>query len=58
MISYKKDRSCTLVILDKKVVGRIIVKDGGFCYQPIGSKYSGEVFRTVSEVKKSLESDN
>lgn len=58
MISYKIKNDYFEVFLDKKMLGKIKKnKDNLFQYFPKGSKLSGKPFKTIEEVKKSLESD-
>lgn len=47
------------VKLDGKAVGAIKLVEGGFAYFPNGSKrgLTAEVFKTVRDVQRSLESD-
>jgi hypothetical protein len=49
-----------LVRLDGKITGRIKLVEGGFRYFPKGSRkgLAGELFKSVSEVQVSLESDD
>lgn len=54
MITYK---TIIEVLVDGKKTGEIRETDGGFHYVPNGGlKYAGETFRTLGEVKRSLES--
>lgn len=46
------------VKLDGKIIGHIQEKNGGFAYFPKGSKDHGEIFSSISDVKKSLEEDD
>jgi hypothetical protein len=56
MITYKNKNSIIQVFLDNKIVGSIKKnKDNLYQYFPKGSKSSGEPFKTIQEVKKSLE---
>lgn len=58
MISYKNKNDYIEVFLDKKMIGKIKEnKEKLFQYFPKGSKNYGEPFKTIAEVKKSLESD-
>lgn len=58
MISYKIKNDYFEVFLDKKMLGKIKKnKDNLFQYFPKDSKLSGKPFKTIEEVKKSLESD-
>jgi hypothetical protein len=58
MISYKDKNTKIDVLLDKKTVGYILKnKENLFQYFPKGNKEGGSQFKTISEVKKSLESD-
>lgn len=47
------------VRLNKKVVGRIKRNGDGFAYFPKGARkgVAGEIFKTVDEVKRSLEGE-
>jgi hypothetical protein len=45
------------VKLDGKVIGSIRIVQGGFTYFPRNSRQHGEVFKSVAEVQRSLESD-
>lgn len=38
-----------------KTIGEIIKTVGGYCYKPVGSSKTGEIFNTVHEVKLSIE---
>ncbi len=44
----------TDVMLENKLVGKIKSVDGGHCYFPKGKKTGGDIFKTLSECKKSL----
>ena len=46
---------CCKVKLDKKIVGAIYNFGGTYYYRPAGG-VSGEMFKTIDEVKASLES--
>ncbi len=55
MLSFKPEKVGTSVFLDGKRVGTIFaVKGGGFAYFPKGHNTHGEVFPTISAVKRSL----
>lgn len=59
-ITYIHQPNAATVKLDGKVVGKIAHttdNGGGWTYWPKGWKEHGEVFPTVDEVKRSLESD-
>lgn len=43
------------VRVDGKIVGEIRPTDGGFYYQPKGSKLRGDTFATAEDVRRSLE---
>jgi hypothetical protein len=45
------------VSIGKNRVGTIKQVDGGFRYEPIGGDHYGDIFKTVKQVKKSLEND-
>jgi len=45
------------VKIDRKIVGEIKKTDNGFQYFPKGQKTGGQVYNTLGEVYKSLESD-
>lgn len=38
-----------------KIIGHINKVEGGYNYKPLGSKFVGDTFASVSEVKRSLE---
>lgn len=58
MITYFwKSNNVIQVKLDGRIIGTIKPKDGGFAYYPKGWKESGDVFKTISEVKRSIESE-
>lgn len=59
MIKYKKDNTNIAVLLDGKIVGSIRPVAGGYRYFPRGKgeKFAGEVFKTIQQVKESLESE-
>lgn len=59
-ITYIHQPNAATVKLDGKVVGKIAHtphQGGGWTYWPKGSKTHGEVFKTVHEVKRSLEEE-
>jgi hypothetical protein len=57
MITYKSSsKEAIIVLLNGKHAGLIQRKEG-FAYFPKNSKTSGEIFKTIEEVKKSLEQD-
>ncbi len=52
------DRDCPVKVrLDGKICGNIKVVDGGWQYFPKGRKEGGDIFPTLAEVQKSLESE-
>ena len=57
MITYEWIRGdLQAVFVDGKRVGKIIRStDGMFYYQPKGSNLRGDKYKTIEEVKKSLE---
>lgn len=59
MIAYKTPYSGVpiSVSLDNKIIGLIKQVEGGYQYFPKGKKIGGEIFKTVREVKNSLEND-
>ena len=58
MITYTRTPKFIVVWLDKKRVGEIQLDlDGGYFYQPDGFSERGETFRTIPEVKRSLEDE-
>jgi hypothetical protein len=59
MITYEDIGLYVNVKLEGKHVGTIVeAPEGGFRYQPKGSKNFGETFATRDEVKASLEGDS
>lgn len=56
LISYNKDGKNIKVYLGSKRVGTIRPVNGGYSYFVyMNDKYQGEIFKTIQEVKKSLE---
>jgi hypothetical protein len=55
MISYSKNRKNINVYLGSKRVGTIRPVLNGYCYFVYLSDEHGEVFKTINEVKKSIE---
>lgn len=55
-ITYKDNDLYSLVYLDGKRVGRILIFSGkGFAYVPNQSNQRGEIFKTLGECKQSLQ---
>lgn len=59
MIEYRKyNKTDALgVYLDGIRIGEIRVVSGGFQYFPRGQKIGGDIFPTLAEVKRSLETE-
>ena len=58
MITYKDSNDGTIsVYLDGKLVGKIHEHARGFRYYPTGAKTGGDIYKTIAEVKRSLESE-
>lgn len=59
MITYKQKQigDRITVLLDGKIIGHIVTRTDGFQYMPKGSKTGGEILKSVSAVKKSLETE-
>lgn len=45
------------VTLDGKIAGYIKPNNDGYRYYPLGDNFGGEWFKTIEEVKQSLEND-
>jgi hypothetical protein len=59
MIAYRiVNTDTTEVLLEGKKSGVIRTVQGGFQYVPNGMKEGGEVFKTKTEVRRSLENDD
>jgi hypothetical protein len=54
-ITYQSFTNHTSVYLDGKFVGRIHEVTGGFQYIPTGIKNGGEIYKSIRQVKQSLE---
>lgn len=57
MITYIEKPYGIIVRLDGKRVGTILKDPDGYYYLPYGSTTKGQVYSTLAEVKRSLESD-
>jgi hypothetical protein len=57
MILYIENKGYFDVVLDKKKVGKILVKNGTYQYFPKGQKTGGEVFNNLRDCQKSLGCD-
>ena len=58
MITYKRNKGQILVFLDNVRAGTIRPVKGGFQYFPWRKDIGGRIFKTIEEVKHSLETEN
>lgn len=57
-ITYQSFINHVSVYLDKKFVGRIHEVTGGFQYTPTGIKDGGAVYKSMRQVKGSIEGED
>ena len=55
--AHKPDSLPITVLLDSRVVGKIIRAKGGYRFMPKGAKLGGEVFMLLPDLKRDLEGD-